>query len=284
MKTVYKVMMLMTPSSGRTRLENALREVGYAATLADEGLFALTELERGQIDVVVCGNALEDMSGSEFFEMLKDDAQLEGTGFVLLSGVGAQMLGRGGDMQIPESTGAEDVVNFVSGLIAKRTRAQARVAGSTAPLLPGDEVGPGNKVERPTEPPRLTSRAGSNPRASEFGGTLEHFSLFDLLMLLTQTGKTGQLSIRLGSEEARMVLEEGRLYHAEFLEQSGEAVVTRIFIEAERAANTAFSFDAFKTRRLPPEYHKLRSIQSPTDQLLLNVAIALDQHKEGQRG
>ena len=278
MRTVYKVMLVMTPSSGRTRLENALIEVGYALELADEGLFALTELERGQPDVIVCGDALEDMSGLELFEMLKDDGQLEGTGFVLLSGFNAQMLGRGGDIQIPESSGAEDVVNFVAGLIAKRTRSQARATGIASPLEGEGEV------ERPTEPPRLTSRVDSNPRASEFGGTLEHFSLFDLLMLLTQTGKTGQLTIRLGSEEARMVLEEGRLYHAEFLEQSGEAVVTRIFIEAERTVNSAFSFDAFETQRLPPEYQKLQSIQSPTDQLLLNVAIALDQHKEGKRG
>jgi len=277
MKTVYKVMLVMTPSSGRTRLENALREVGYAATLADEGLFALTELERGRPDVIVCGDALEDMSGFEFFEMLKDDPQLEGTGFVLLSGFNAQMLGRGGDMQIPESTGAEDVVNFVAGLIAKRTRSQAK-AGQAAPLERRGEV------ERPTEPPRLTSRADSNPRASEFGGTLEHFSLFDLLMLLTQTGKTGQLTIRLGGEQARMLLEEGRLHHAEFQDQSGEAVVTRIFTEAERTAGSTFAFDAFETQRLPPEYHKLQSIHSPTDQLLLNVAIALDQHKESKRG
>lgn len=276
MRTLYKVMLVMTPSSGRTRLENALLEVGYALELADEGLFALTELERSQIDVIVCGDALEDMSGFEFFEMLKDDGQLEGTGFVLLSGVSAQMLGRGFDIQIPESSGAEDVVNFVAGLIAKRTRSQTRAGGVASSLEKG--------VERPTEPPRLTSRKDSNPRASEFGGTLEHFSLFDLLMLLTQTGKTGQLTIRLGSEEARMVLEEGRLYHAQFLEQSGEAVVTRIFIEAERTAGSTFSFDAFETQRLPPEYQKLQSIHSPTDQLLLNVAIALDQHKEGKRG
>ncbi len=280
MRTVYKVMLVMSPSSGRSRLENALSEVGYALELADEGLFALTELERGQPDVIVCENALEDMSGLEFFEMLKDDAQLADTGFVLMSGFNAQLLGRGGDMQIPETTGAEDVVNFVAGLIAKRSRLQARASAQTSEQVIALE----REVERPAEPPRLTSRKYTNVKASEFGGTLEHFSLFDLLMLLTQTGKTGQLTIRLGPEEARMVLEKGRLYHAEFQDQSGEAVVTRIFTEAERTSNSAFSFDAFETQRLPPEFQQLQSIHTPTDQLLLNVAIALDQHKDGKRG
>jgi CheY-like chemotaxis protein len=269
--TEYKVMLVMTPSSERSRLESTLRDVGFALELADDGLFALTELERQKPDAIVCGNMLEDMTGHEFFEMLKDDQQLKGTGFVLMSGLNAQILGRGNDIQIPESTGAEDVVNFVSGLISKRDRSLAR-----ANPVPVAVAG----LERPVEPPRLNSRGGSNPKASEFGGTLEHFSLFDLLMLLTQTGKTGLLTIRLRSQEARLLLEEGKLYHAEYEGEIGETVLIRVFMEAERTADSAFAFDAFETKRLPPEMQKLQSVYSPTDQLLLNVAIALDQHKK----
>lgn len=269
--TEYKVMLVMTPSNERSRLESTLKDVGYALELAEEGLFALSELERQKPDAIVCGDTLKDMTGFEFFEMLKDDLQLRETGFVLMSGTNAQMLGRGGDIQIPQTTGAEDVVNFVSGLIQKRDRSQARDTHNTAVAVKG--------LERPMEPPRLNSRNATNTRASEFGGTLEHFSLFDLLMLLTQTGKTGLLIIRLRNHEARLLLEEGKLYHAQYQGESGEAVLIRIFMEAERTTDSAFAFEAFETRRLPPEMQKLQSVYSPTDHVLLNVAIALDQHK-----
>jgi CheY-like chemotaxis protein len=257
------ILIVSNDSSARGQLEQALSSLGVQLNIAEDGLFALTVLERQPADVVICMADLGDMSGQELYEMIREDHTLAKTSFVLLSGANAQLLGRGHDIQIPQDISAIDAVSFVQGLLKKRTRAaldSEKLQQTQGKMLPLGRTNP------------------ESLRASQFGGTLEHFSLFDLLMLLTQTHKSGQLFLQINQMHAMVLVDRGDVIMAEYGNHIGETALIQIFLDSDRFAESTFSFQAYEGG-MPAELVGARNINNPADQLLLNIAIALDQRK-----
>lgn len=122
---------------------------------------------------------------------------------------------------------------------------------------------------------KLLSAHSNTP--SGFTGSLESLSMFDLVMLLIQTRKSGLLLLRLDPFLGRILLHDGRITHAEYDCLEGEKALTRIFMDAEHAPDTAFAFHAQSDPIISPSLWNKTSIHSASDHLLLNVAINLDQ-------
>ncbi len=259
------VLLVSSNPSTRGPLEQALLKLEVRLNIADDGLFALTVLERQPADVVISDAELGDMSGQDLYEMIREDATLAKTSFILLSGVNAQLLGRGHDIQIPQNISAEDAVSFVQGLLKKRARAtldSEKLQQTQGKMLP------------------LAKSNSQSLRASQFGGTLEHFSLFDLLMLLTQTHKSGQLYLKINQIPAMVLVDRGDVILAEYDHHNGETALIQIFLDSDRYTESTFSFQTYEGG-MPSELLGERNINTPADQLLLNIAIALDQRKTG---
>jgi CheY-like chemotaxis protein len=206
-KSSQNVLLVSSDPTARAHLESALFKLGVHLDVADDGLFALTVLERQPADVVISGSQLGDMSGQDLYEIIREDTSLINTSFVLLSGNNAQLLGRGHDIQIPENIGIDDTVSFVQGLLKKRIRA----------TLDAEKL---EQTQGKMQP--LGRNTLESVRASKFGGTLEHFSLFDLLMLLTQTQKSGQLFLKINDIAALVLVDRGDVILAEYGNYIGE--------------------------------------------------------------
>jgi CheY-like chemotaxis protein len=267
-KSSQNVLLVSSDPTARAHLESALFKLGVHLDVADDGLFALTVLERQPADVVISGSQLGDMSGQDLYEIIREDTSLINTSFVLLSGNNAQLLGRGHDIQIPENIGIDDTVSFVQGLLKKRIRA----------TLDAEKL---EQTQGKMQP--LGRNTLESVRASKFGGTLEHFSLFDLLMLLTQTQKSGQLFLKINDIAALVLVDRGDVILAEYGNYIGENALIQIFLDSDRFYESTFSFQSSEGG-MPPELVVARNINTPADQLLLNIAIALDQRKSTGMG
>ena len=107
-------------------------------------------------------------------------------------------------------------------------------------------------------------------------GTLEVFTLFDLVVSLTQKENSGKLYVLLGDTESAMFFEKGRFVHAEFEGIVGEGAVVRIFAEADKYTDAEFFFEPSET----PLPRGSTTIRSTVQELLLKVAVELDHERE----
>ena len=104
-------------------------------------------------------------------------------------------------------------------------------------------------------------------------GSADLDTLYDMLVSLTQNGKSGELRIYPGLSEGSFQLESGQLIHAELDGAQGEAAVLKLMNMAERYPQMEFIFDP----EVPAPDRA--TIWTPTQQLLLRTAVALDNHR-----
>jgi hypothetical protein len=103
-------------------------------------------------------------------------------------------------------------------------------------------------------------------------GKLGSLNLFDLLESLTRTNTSGHCYLEFVSGQGLLVLLEGRIVHAAFDTQTGEAALVSLFSKAEAEASARFRLEASpKTTSL-----LVATIQTPTDKLLFDIAVKLD--------
>ena len=220
---------------------------------AEGALYALTMLERDTPDLIVSSKHLSDMSGLDFHEIVRDDTSAKDVAFILLDPSASAVTPSNLSRFLEEHAHPADILRAAFELLL----ANGRVHDTRR--APRDRL-------------HATARHGD----AKVSGTLEIFTLFDLVVSLTQRENSGSLYVIFGSGEAVMFLEKGRFVHAEFDEMVGEEAVVRIFAEADIYKNAEFHFEPNDT----PLSSDSTTIHTSVQALLLKVAVALDHERE----
>jgi hypothetical protein len=190
------------------------------------------------------------------YPKLKSEGQLEGRTFVDISGPAARMLGRERDMQLPAATRPHEVLRFLRNLIDKPQTAPQSTKAAT--------------------PMRSSVRTQAAP---ELNGTLEFFSLFELMTLLAGSNKSGILHLHWDDLGARVLVQDGQIRHAQWDNTTGEAALSKIFLEAHRYPEGRFFFEDF-LEGTPKEWLGVVSITAPTDKVLFQMAVTVAQQED----
>lgn len=205
-------------------------------------------LVQSPVSAVVCSASTVEQWGLALYHQLRALGFLESCVFVLWGGLQNQSLGNDRSWQFANYTQPQKVAAQVSVLV-----------NGNAPSVPSGSGFSQNQVEiRPT-----------------LVGNFEHFSPFDLVNLLSETGKTGRLRVVAASSVGGMVFSDGRLIHVWYLDLQGEPALLALFRFLEQNRDTEFAFEDIEDlghlflKGVPV------TVGQPSDQVLLRVAFAL---------
>ena len=257
MREPNKVLVVMEDGPRALALTSMCTGAGFEPLLAAGGLYALTMLEHMGPRAIVSAAQLEDMSGFDFYDIVRSDETMRELSFLLLDEAAAARLDPSyADVVLPADAPPETIVRALKKLLAPPA---------------GPKPGPRT---------RLSSGAR---RAKNLSGTLEVLTLFDLTMSLSQNARSGRLNIYFHREdpqelgEAAVVFRKGSLVHAQFANLTGEEALFRLFFRTEEADDAEFSFEAAEAPGGPPGEV---TITTPVQQLLLKAAVELDHLRE----
>ncbi|RDI96043.1 response regulator [Meiothermus sp. QL-1] len=237
-----KALILTSQPSQGSLLKESFALSGFEVRVEDSALYAMTLLERNRPDLIVSGATLGDLSGLEFFELVRADPQLAHIPFVLLADTPPAKTGEF-DLVLPSATPAAEVVRSAYRLILDLTR----------------------KTHAPEMSPSLQ-------------GYLGDVSLFDLAQWLAKSAKTGRLHVEIGGERAGWLFSKGQLIHAEYGEKTGEDAVLHLLLQAERIRQGRFHFEPLGEADF---FLEPITIRKTTDQLLLSLAVEMDHRRQG---
>ena len=117
---------------------------------------------------------------------------------------------------------------------------------------------------------------GTNGGARTFQGALGVLEIEELTQAIAVGGKTGRLVLVLSTGGGLIVFEGGRVTHAEFGGEVGEAAFATLVAASHRERGGKFCF-------IPVHRNELRSqpktIERAVDQLLLDVAKTMDEER-----
>ncbi|WP_027890927.1 DUF4388 domain-containing protein [Calidithermus chliarophilus] len=227
-------------------LQQAFIQSGFEIQTETSALYALTLLERNRPDVVVSLAQLSDMSGVEFYELVRSDEALRFVAFILLS---------------PESPPNVSRIDSVM----------------PPAVIPGEVVR--QAYQKVLEVTRQTYEVSSAaPIREAIQGVLGDISLFDLAQWLARSAKTGRLVVHLDPHHATLYFLKGQLIHAQFGDKSGEDAVLHLMIQAETNRDGSFGFEPKDASDL---FLEPVTIHKSTDQLLLSLAVEIDHRQAG---
>ena len=147
-----------------------------------------------------------------------------------------------------------------------------------APARPAPPVAPAPVAPAPVATPSMAGleAVGTNGGARTFQGALGVLEIEELTQAIAVGGKTGRLVLVLTTGGGLVVFESGRVTHAEYGGQAGEAAFSALVAASHRERGGKFCF-------IPVHPNELRSqpktIDRRVDQLLLDVARAMDEEK-----
>lgn len=113
------------------------------------------------------------------------------------------------------------------------------------------------------------------PHKTHASGTFEAFTLFDLLVTLTQKPEPYRLYLLIGGEEAVIAVKDRHVVMASYQDKLGEEAVMSIFSALESDHTAEFLLEPFDPGHLGDAW----AIKTPLEQLLLAVATMLDQQR-----
>ncbi|RIH82672.1 hypothetical protein Mlute_02420 [Meiothermus luteus] len=238
-----KALILTSQPTQGASLKESFALSGFEARIEDSALYAMTLLERNHPDVIVSAPTLSDLSGLEFFELVRSDPQLALVPFILLSDTPPAQTGEF-DLVLPTHTPAAEVVRSAYRLILELTR---KTHGAEA------------------------SNAGIQ-------GYLGDMNLFELAQWLAKSAKTGRLRLDIGGERATWLFSKGQLVHAEYGEKTGEDAVLHLLLKAEKVKQGRFQFEPLSEADF---FLEPITIRKSTDQLLLSLAVEIDHRQQG---
>jgi Domain of unknown function (DUF4388) len=223
--------------------------LNFECNVKSDALYALTALERDCPDLIVCDKDAGGMSGLEFHEIVRSEPHLKETVFVLLDG--ATRLSGTLDLVLASDATSDEITGAARTLLVNLGRLEA------------DAYEKG-KVR--------SSSTGGDARLT---GTFEVMSLFDLIVSLTHSRKSGDLCIQLAEAEAKVTIRAGRITHATYKGKVGEDALLLTFSAVEEDQGAEFVLRGLNTNDF-----SVSTINTPIDQLLLKVAVGMDHSKK----
>jgi CheY-like chemotaxis protein len=245
-----RVLLLTADPYKAQALETLFSNLGFECDIKSDALYALTALEREQPDVIVCEAEAGGMNGLEFHEIVRCEPHLKAVVFVLLDAT-AQLSGEL-DLMLPHDATPDEIAGATRTALVNVGRLEA------------DAFEKG-KVRSSNTDARLT-------------GTFEVMSLFDLIVSLTHSRKSGDLCIQLAEAEAKVTIRAGRITHATYKGKVGEDALLLTFTAVEEDQGAEFVLRGLNANDLT-----VSTINTPIDQLLLKVAVGMDHSKKSGR-
>ncbi|WP_027881814.1 DUF4388 domain-containing protein [Meiothermus rufus] len=242
-----KALILTNQPKRGIALKDSFALSGFEVQVEESALYAMTLLERNHPDVIVSTATLSDLSGREFFELVRADPQLALVPFVLLDEHAPAQAGEL-DLVLPPSTPVAEVVRQAYKLILELTR-----------------------KTHTSEPHNPVAQHGIQ-------GRLGDLSLFELAQWLAKSNKTGRLSVEIEGERASWLFNKGQLIHAEYAGKSGEDAVLHLLLRAENQPKGYFHFEPLTEADF---FLEPVTIRKTTDQLLLSLAVEMDHRQQG---
>ena len=253
---MVKVLTVMSDAAFATTLQERFSQrFGDELSLqhAQGALYALTMLERDTPHLIISGKDLGDMSGLDFYEIVRDDTSAKDVAFILLDPDAKQLASSHLNKFLEERAHPADILRAAFELLIAN-----------------------GHIREDRQVPRHRLRSTLHRNDAKVSGTLEVFTLFDLVVSLTQKENSGRLYVLLGDTETVMFFEKGRFVHAEYEAIIGEDAVVRIFAEADKYKDAEFFFEPSNV----PLPQGSSTIHTTVQELLLKVAVELDHERE----
>lgn len=239
------------------RLELVVSDAGESVERARNAFHALRRLENYAPDLIVCAEKLEDLPVAEFHREVRGRPHLAETKFIHITRDGEAVISSGvRDITVNGDISAEDLWAGLSTYI-----------GHVMPVkeTPEEQVILEAEVRRAKSPGR------------QLYGSFEVIGAFEIMTNLQQGRKTGLMTMSILGVEAKFFFRDGQIIHAQYLHLEGEQAAQKAVLRADaEAVGSSFTFvplDSYILTAMP------RSIDRPTDRLLLELAVMLDHQR-----
>ena len=240
-----KQIFVVVPDPARAALIGWLvSAAGAHAHLSDGALPALTELERAEVDAVICSEDAGDMTGEDFRNILRYEPATRLTPVYLLTPQAGQQRAEAPNYDVEPSINTLDLVQMVL----------AQVGVDAAPHLPCDST-PG-----------------------DLHGEMDEVGLAELISWVAEMELSGHWLIEIQGHRGYLLMQRGDVTYAEFSGYGGHAALLELLDQAEQDPHSRFRF----CRAELPEGPAPRNIEERTERLLMEVTVDLD-HRHAER-
>lgn len=244
------------------RLEKALELAGYEVSVASSGSGALTMAKESQPDMIVSQELVGDMYGSELCSDFKGNPKTRDIPFILLLDRGSTQVAvaatrSAADMVLQAKSPTSTVVSHVGTLL--------RIRGLASALRPVD-----------SGPKKPEKDKGGAPGAT-IQGSLEVMDLTEVTQAVSIGRKTGRLELSLPAGDGVILLDSGRVVHAEFGGEKGEGAFNGLMLASHREKAGSFSFIPVEAGEAP---QFPRTIDKDLDRMLLDLAVEIDEQQK----
>ena len=220
------------------------------------------------------------MDGYELFTLVRKDPTTMDTPFLLLAGrdrpLALAATEAGVTMIVTGDLTVERIVERVGALLKPGPDALAR------PRSAAEEP----EERKPVEPlwaalGAVGSGLSTGHAGAEFHGSLDVMDLAEVTQAIALGGKTGSLVISLTAGVGTILFQNGRVIHAGFRHFTGEEAFAAIVSASQRESDSRFSFARLERADISG---RPRTISRSVEQLLLSIAVGLDEGETGGGG
>ncbi|HVT59233.1 MAG TPA: DUF4388 domain-containing protein [Thermoanaerobaculia bacterium] len=270
--------LVIDPDAGRAAaLAAALGRIDAAEiSVAPDGFYALTMLERQRPDLIVAASSLKGLEPGELCEIVRSDPALAGVQVVLYEaaapGAATELAATAATAATAAARGPESAGGRPAGHAGFDL-----IVGAGAPLeILAQRTRELWEIAHP--PAAGASAAGGGLRAADdLSGSLGVLDLMELSQAFSLASKTGQLLLDCPRGEGCIYFDGGRVIHATIRDRGGRTAFTEILQETLRERNIAFRF---QTRRSSDLAALPRTIDMTVQHLLLSFAVDFDETQE----
>ena len=272
-----KVLLVDSDQDSDATLCTALTEAGYEVVSASSGSIAVGALEWERPDLIVSRAQVHDMDGYELFCRVRKDPTTMDTPYLLLAGR---------DRPVALAAGEAGVDAIVTGDITAEvvvSRARELLKPEASDAMPRPTPREPSAARKPAEPLWAAFEATSEkpsavPPSAAFQGSLDVMDLAEVTQAVGLGGKTGCLTVSLAEHDGAILFENGRVVHARFGGRTGERAFGDIITASQRETHGHFRFDRMDRAAMAQEP---RTISRSVDQLLLTIAVGIDEAEPG---
>jgi len=269
-----KVLLVDPDPRSAELLSTGLADAGHDVAIASSGASAVAVLEVERPDLVVSHAQVHDMDGFELFTLVRQDATIMETPFLLIAG-----------RNRPVALAAQEAGANLSVILGDYTlelvleRVESILTTESAP----PEVFARDGAERTAEPlwAALDRATAWQREALSFGkgfaGSLDVIDLAEVSQAVALGRKTGRLDVSLAAGTATILFDNGRVVHAESSGRVGEPAFAAIISTSQREPDARFRFSRMDHADVSGGP---RTITRTVEQVLLDIAVGIDEGEE----
>ncbi|MDO4263478.1 MAG: DUF4388 domain-containing protein [Deinococcus sp.] len=239
-----QILVLISDPARAALISSLIGAAGAHAHLSDGALPALTELERSEVDAVICSEDAGDMTGEDFRNILRYEPATRLTPVYLLTSQAGQQHAEPPNYDVEPGISTLDLVQMVLDQIG---------------------VAPGPGLPCDTSP-------------GDLRGQMHEVGLAELISWVAEMELSGHWLIETQGRQGYLLMQRGDVTYAEFGGHGGHAALLELL---DRVGNDPESRFRFCSSELPGGPAP-RNIEERTERLLMEVTVDLD-HRHAER-